>query len=494
MAVGPKVDIGRDLKLYVNTQASFDIATNGTTAGENYPVAADAIRPISASAGGSMPFATREDKFGTATYIGGIRQKMTAEASFDTYLSVNGTAVTAPDIAADLLVSGGWELVDTSAISSTIASATNATLFVVASATGFTEGGGVAVQDENDSTTYHLRRIKTVAGTSITVEPPLPDTPTGSSKVVKGCLSYKPTDSRESDSADDTEAAVTVFVGNNRSCDRVASFIPTSFNFSLGGEEAARLSVSGTGRAIQRMMGTTLAEALDASETAIDISNAQVFAAMEDLSVAVYYRVDDEVLKVESISGDTLTVGSRGVYAGGGAAATHDDGAALVPHMPDMTVTGGPVPATSGFIMAAAYGATEGIDLQMGSATFDCGFGVSTRDNVHGTDAVVDGYTMNTREVSVTLSGWTLFDSDMEFQIEAAAGWWSGTGTGDGSQQMSVVCQQGSGLGSSVALVAPRMRPTMQSLDRGAEEVTLESSGTAEGTSAGEDEILLIYS
>ena len=96
MAIGPNLDIGRDLKLYVSTQASFDIATNGTTAGENYPVAGDAIRLITGSAGGSMPFATREDKFATATYIGGIQQKMTAEASLDPYMAVHGTAAHSP--------------------------------------------------------------------------------------------------------------------------------------------------------------------------------------------------------------------------------------------------------------------------------------------------------------------------------------------------------------------------------------------------------------
>lgn len=493
MAIGPNLDIGRDLKLYVSTQASFDIATNGTTAGENYPVAGDAIRLITGSAGGSMPFATREDKFATATYIGGIQQKMTAEASLDTYLAVNGTAAQIPDIGPDLLAGGGWELVDTRAISTTVASNTDATVFVTTSATGFEEGGAVAVEDEDDEDLYHLRRIKTIAGTTITVEPPLPAAPSAAQKL-RGCASYKPNDSRDGGNSDLTAQALTVFMGNNRSCDQVESFFPTSFGFSLGGDSAARLSVSGTGKRTMRMMGTTAAEAVDATETAIDVANAKIFEGLDNLAVPAYYQIDDEVLKVESVAGDTITVAARGSYAGGSGAVEHDSGTPIVPHMPTPTITGGPVPATSGSIYYCEYGDTSATALQMTTSTIDCGFGVTTRDNVHGSTAVVAGYTMNIREVNLSMSGWTLYDSDFELQGDVMAGWYSNVGTGATSQQCSVVVQQGTELGSSVALVAPRFRPTMASLDRGAEEVTVEASGICEGTSSGADEILLIFS
>jgi len=41
--------------------------------------------------------------------------------------------------------------------------------------------------------------------------------------------------------------------------------------------------------------------------------------------------------------------------------------------------------------------------------------------------------------------------------------------------------------------VAPRLRSEDLSLDRGAEEVTLELTGRCEGTSSGADEILLMF-
>ena len=493
MAIGPLKDIGRDLKLFAATQASFDIATNGTTAGENYPEAGDAIRAITASAGGTYPFATREDKFGTATYVGGIQQKVTSEASFETYLMVNGTAAQQPDIGPDLLEGGGWERVDTTTIDSTIASATDATLFVVASATGFSEGGGVAVQDEVDSSLYHLRRIKTVAGTSITVEPPLPATPTGSSRVVKGCKSYRPSDARDGGNSDGTGQCMTLWVANNRSLDQVESFSPTSFGVALGGDAAAKLSVSGTGRLTSRMLATTVSEPIDAVEEYFNVDNDTVFEGI-DLSTPVYYEIDDEIVKVTAVAAGTITVVREAL---GSSAATHESGTAIVPFGTSLagTYTGSPVAATSGVIYWVPYGSTDDADsLQVTTAQFDCGFGITTRDNVHGAKTVVAGYTINTREVNLSMSGWTLVSSGMDVQAEVLSGYWSGTGTGSGSQQLSIVVQQGEALGSSVAMVAPRFRPTLSSLDRGAEEVALDTAGLCEGTSSGEDEILLIFS
>ena len=61
MASGPKVDIGRDLVCFVTAQAGYEVTD---TAGESYPEAADAIRVITGSGGGSIAFNPREDKFG----------------------------------------------------------------------------------------------------------------------------------------------------------------------------------------------------------------------------------------------------------------------------------------------------------------------------------------------------------------------------------------------------------------------------------------------
>tara|TARA_R110000824_G_scaffold240362_5_gene428993 strand:- start:901 stop:1197 length:297 start_codon:yes stop_codon:yes gene_type:complete len=98
---------------------------------------------------------------------------------------------------------------------------------------------------------------------------------------------------------------------------------------------------------------------------------------------------------------------------------------------------------------------------------------------------------MNQREVRMTLSGWTLKDENMVAAMQAFK---TTSLTGSNSQQTGVVVQSGQSAGSMFTWVAPRLRTEDMSLDRGAEEVTIELTGLCEGTSFGADEILLIFS
>jgi glucose-6-phosphate dehydrogenase assembly protein OpcA len=64
---------------------------------------------------------------------------------------------------------------------------------------------------------------------------------------------------------------------------------------------------------------------------------------------------------------------------------------------------------------------------------------------------------------------------------------------GGSSQQVSVAVVTGEAEGSMFGWVAPRIRMTDVSLDRGSDEVTLELTGRCEGTTSGADEILLMF-
>ncbi len=57
---GPSTDIGRDLVCFIDPQTSFKAAAT------DYPVAADAVRVVTASVNGKSPFAMFEDKRGTS--------------------------------------------------------------------------------------------------------------------------------------------------------------------------------------------------------------------------------------------------------------------------------------------------------------------------------------------------------------------------------------------------------------------------------------------
>ena len=107
-----------------------------------------------------------------------------------------------------------------------------------------------------------------------------------------------------------------------------------------------------------------------------------------------------------------------------------------------------------------------------------------------GTLYKAQGYTMNQREVRATLSGWTL---DLENMAAHMYAFQTASVTGANSQQLGVACQTGEAAGSIFAWIAPRMRQEDVSLDRGAEEVTLDMTGLCEGTSSGADEILIIF-
>ena len=65
--------------------------------------------------------------------------------------------------------------------------------------------------------------------------------------------------------------------------------------------------------------------------------------------------------------------------------------------------------------------------------------------------------------------------------------------SGATSQQISVAVVSGRTEGNTSGWVAPRVRAEDMSLDRGSDEVTLDLTGLCEGTSAGADELILMF-
>lgn len=485
---GPKVDIGRDLVAFAAGMSDFTIAD---TAGESYPEAVDAIRVIGGTAGGTIPYAPREDKFGTATAVPGIEQKRTAEGSLDGYVMPSGTITTVSDLGADLLPKGGWSEVDQSATSQVVSGSGSSTIKVdLGASTGFKVGGAVLIQTNDAVEQYEARRINgvDVGGTNIYVEPPLTFTPANGANV-RGAIGYKPSDTRDS-----TPDSLCLWLLNNNSADRISSWTPDSWNFAIGGEDAARFTASGTGKRHDRLFQTTLGSNLDTGVLTMVVSNA--LASAGD-ALNTYWDLTDggntvrETVKVTAISGTSWTV-TRGQLTNPDPGTTWDTSdTEITPYRPDGTYAGGPLPSTSGQIVVSdGRGSTTALDLQCNNASLDCGFGTTYRTDVHGTAYSVQGYVMAQREVRATLSGWTFRTSTMAAAMHA---WDTATISGSNSQQVGVVVQTGTVHGFIFAWVAPRMRTEDMSLDRGADEVTLDLTGLCEGTSSGADEILLIF-
>ena len=484
---GPKVDIGRDLVVFVSSQSGLTLSD---TAGESYPEAADAIRVIGSSASGTMAYNPREDKFGTATAVPGIQQKRTAEGSIEGYVMPSGTRTTAPDID-ELLTSSGWEKVDRSGTTTTVSGGSSTSAQVdVAASTGFAVGDAVIVETGNGTSLYEMRRVSAIdtGGTNITVEPPLSFTPAASANV-KGAIAFSPSDVRDSD-----EDALCAWILNNNSADRLGGWTPGTISLTMGGEDAARFSISGTARRQDRLFQTELASPLSTGgTTGVSITVNDGLASAGDL-INTYWTFDDgattaETVKLTAISGSTWTI-TRRALGTSDPGTTWAAGTKLQPYRPTGTYAGDPVPATSGQMVFSTYGGTTPIELQCSEATLDCGFGLAYREDVMGSLFKISGFVMSPREVSATLSGWTLYENNMTAAMQAFQ---TTDIAGASSQQISVAVVSGQTEGQMFGWVAPRLRTTDVSLDRGSEEVTLDLAGRCEGTSSGADEIILMF-
>ena len=488
---GPKVDIGRDLVAFVAAQASYKVTD---AAGESYPETADAIRVIGASAGGTIAYNPREDKFGTATAVPGIQQKRTAEGSLEGYVMPSGLRTTAPDID-ELLTTSGWTKVDRSGTTTTVSGGSSTAQKVdLAASSGFVIGDAVIVETTATSEIYEMRRVTAIdtGGTNISVEPPLTFSPAASANV-KGAIAYKPNDTR-----DTSEDALCAWIMNNSSADRLGGWTPGSNSITMGGEDAARISVSGTARRHDRLFQTELAAQLvTGGTTGVSITVNDALASSGDL-LNTYWTLDDaseggsttpENLKLTAISGTTWTV-TRRALSSSDPGTTWPAGTTLTPYRPTGTYVGDPVPATSGSIVFAAYGGATAIELEANATTLDCGFGLTYREDIMGDAYKVGGYVMSPREVTATLSGWTLYENNMKaamkaFDVTSIAG--------STSQQITVAVVCGQHEGFMFGWCAPRLRVTDVSLDRGAEEVALDLTGRCEGTSSGADEVILMF-
>jgi hypothetical protein len=459
---GPSTDIGRDLVVFADPQSSFK------TAASNFPVAADAVRVLTASVNGKSPFTMFEDKRGTSTPLGVINQKRTAEFSMECYAYVPSRE-TLPDWS-DLLTSGGWTAVPANGDETTATGGTT-TVITTADTTNWSVGDCGIFETGLATGVYEIRRIKAIsAGASFTVSPALQNTPAAGSNILAGIL-YKPKDAK-----DTVPDAITMWAFNNNSADRIIGGVVGSETFSMGGDGAARITFSGTGRRDNRMVQTKLklGGTLNASDTSFTVESGGAIPSDASATNPYYYQMDSENFEIIGVSGNTVTVSARGVHAGGGAAATHTDGSLFYPFQPTGSFAGTPIPATSGSLLVA------GAPLQAGSISVEVDQGIIYRENVHGDEYVVDGYVGGMRAVTATLDGWSFYDSTLLEAMDAR-----------NRTSSQILCQQGESEGGIFAVELPSFKFEEPDMDRGGDEVTVSLTGQAVGTTS-EDEIYIM--
>ena len=459
---GPSVDIGRDLVFFADPQTTFK------TAASDFPVAADAIRVITASVNGKSPFAMFEDKRGTSTPLGVINQKRTAEFSMECYAYVT-TRGTAPDWA-DMLLTGGWQGKIGSGDATTATGGTT-TVITTADTNAWAVGDAAIFETGSGTGEYEIRRITDLtADTNFTVSPALQNTPASGANILAGII-FWPNDAR-----DTTPDALTIWAFNNNSADRIIGGVVGTDSISMGGDEAARITFGGTGRQDNRMGRAALDDSggIDDAVTSFTVADGTVLPSDASSDLPFYYQMESEVFKIIGVSGNTVTVDTRGVYAGGGAAAAHADGLEFYPYQPSGTYAGTPIPATSGQLVV------EGSAFQAGSISVDFDGGIIYREGIHGDAYSVDGYVGGQRAVTATLDGWSFYDSTLVQCLNARS-----------RTSVSVLCQQGTAEGGMFAVELPTFKFEEPDMDRGGDEVTVSLTGQAVGTAA-ETEIYLM--
>jgi hypothetical protein len=454
-----------------------DPQTDFDTPQTNIPLAANAMRVITASVNGKSPFALFEDKRGSSTPFGVINQKRSAEWSVECYASTTTRGV-APDWA-DLLTSGGWELVsDRSAFNSALASGGTSTALNFDSVTNgdtLEVGDAVIIETGVGTDAYEIRRITNIATLVVTVTPALQNGPVDGARVY-GAPIYGPKDDK-----DTTPDSLTVWAFNNNSADRASGAVGGTNSFTMGGDEAARVTFGGTARRDDRLVATTLgAQIVTGGLSSIDITVSTNTIYDQDLVDTNWTLTDPsvsggiETVLVTAVDGTTWTV-EREQEGTSDPGENWPVGTRLSPYQPSgVTYVGTPIPATSGQLIV------EGSAFQAGSISVEVDQGIIYRENVHGDAYVVDGYVGGRRAVTATLEGWSFYDSTLLQALNARS-----------RTTVSVLAQQGEAEGGIFAIEMPTFYFEEPDMDRGGDEVTVSMTGQAVGTAA-ETEIYLM--
>jgi len=451
--------VGWRTTVYIEAQAALK------TIADDVPAAADAFRVISFNVDAKSPIGARQDAHGTAGRLGQIAQHKTVTGSIDFYATGGGAGGTAPDWAV-LLTSGGWTASATAGSSTTVDTGSSTTTTIdVASTTSWAVGDALMVENQ-------IRRITTVnAGTSMVVTPALSAAPANAA-TVSPAIVYTPNDNRAA-----SQAAATIWAYDNRRADRIIGAVITSIAITAAGSDEVRMTAEFTAYRADALHSTLLSGAINNSTTSVVVDSGLVVPQDVSATSPVYFQCESEVFEVVGVSGNTLTVSARGVYQGGGAAATHADNLEFYPWEPTATyVTAAPITRTGGDLIV------NGVSLQHGSASLSVDLGVRFTEASHGQTQAIDHYTLNRRETTVQGAGAAEYSKMNVRAMEAAE-----------RTSVPVLVQGGTAAGSTIGWECPDVVFENPSISRARDdEVTIDLSGPAHETTGGDDVYIMV--
>ena len=432
-----------------------------------YPLAVSALRILSSTVTAKKPRRAREDGFCSASKIGSIAEKATAEWSIEFAMGTPGTAATAPDWN-DLLVNALC-MVQVAAVADTAISggASTTTVLGVTSSTNFTAlKSAVTVNGE----TRRVTAKTTGSPDTITVSPPLSAIPTALDVVTSGISYYF------DDDADATPRAVTLWIMNNANQWRLTGAVATSASISGGGTTTLRMTISGVAREARQLFTGTCPAGINGAVTSMVVSYAGLVP--DDVSAANPYYLTmsaglaaEESVQVTAKAGTTYTI----VRAQpSGSAQTHAAGATVEPYAPTGTYLETPIPATGGSYYAA------GVLTRVESFGFELDPGLLLRENVHGTAYTVFDYIQGQRTITASAAAWSDNNPTMLRVFDAGA-----------RTATEMFAQQGDTTGYIVAAVCPNTYVEIPEHAYSADAQRLDLTGEAVGL-LGEDEFFLM--
>ncbi len=271
--------------LFANPETTFGTDPTG------YPVAADAVRIISATVSVKAPTQAREDAFGTGTKNGSIELKLTAEWSAEMYLYTAGAAATAPDVddmLQNCLLFQREDAVSNTAVDTVSGAETpTTTLIPITNGDGANFTAGTSCVTINGET-RRIASIDSAPGThdELTLSVPLSAAPADGDTVTSG-ITYYPHDGADAD-----PDGCTLWIGNNAHLWKLVGAVATSASITGGGDGAIRISMTGRAREARLQYTGTLAGSMDSSQLTATVANVDIVP--DDVSVAnpYYFTID----------------------------------------------------------------------------------------------------------------------------------------------------------------------------------------------------------
>ena len=382
-------DYGRamDLEVYIQAQGA-----GGYQTPKYVPVPADAIPAIDFALPPDIPLTAYQRRTGRQGRIGTIVGMESGSWRYTAELIPSGSAGTGPDDEL-MWLTGGWYGQDTPAAGTTISgdwAAYNSG--DLASAVNVTEDSTV-LGFEDSSGNIYARLVIGVAGSTISIHPPLPFTPSDGDTVHVG-TSYEPAVAND-------ERAFSAWVYGTHDLRAPFGCYPDTHRMSWGGNDSPRHEISGQYRGLRWASPTTI----DEGATFLLADTTLTVADPRKVSDGIVIEIESEDLLVARKEDDGDLIVTRAYN--GSSAADHADGTDVTIFKPSSQSLSGDPLGPADITVDIGSGNTASTRYESESGSLERSGGVAPRERGHGDQYRIQGINLSMDEsITVTVTTW----------------------------------------------------------------------------------------